>query len=102
MLTNELSPLSSDYCTLGVQLGMSLDEIKTLEKQYMKDGKRVLLEILDWWLKQGRYNDRTEMWETIVSSLIAMNWNRLAAKIRRKYLDINVSPSCKKSRLYPS
>ena len=88
MLTNELDSLVDKYYWLGSKLGVPLYEIRMLENQYMRDGRRLLAEIIDWWLRhQDSDTDDRTLWESIVMTLVEMKENKLAGKIRRKYLE---------------
>ena len=76
-------PVLHLYAALGVELEMPLSVIHSLENQYMREGRRMLTEILQWWLSQGSGGD--DIWGAIVESLERMGEHTLADNIRRKH-----------------
>ena len=82
-LTYELMPVLHLYAALGVELEMPLSVIHSLENQYMRDGRRMLTEIMQWWLSQGSRGD--DIWGAIVESLKRMGELTVADNIRRRH-----------------
>ena len=86
-VTDELHSVAHRYSELGVQLGMPLHQIKSLEYRYGHTSgvDRILAEIIDWWLrKNGDSHDK--LWTTLIDSLEAIEENRLAINLRDAYL----------------
>ena len=63
---------------------MPLSEIKLFECEHQRKGRRILAEILGWWLKQAG-NDEQQVWGVIVESLKQIKEIRLARNIHDCY-----------------
>ena len=91
MVTSELDTVACRYYDLGVQLGMPVHRLKLLEGQYWftGGGGRMLIEIIDWWLRKGREGEHN-IWSELISSLERMNETRLARRLYNVYLKQNL------------
>ena len=75
--------------TLGIQLGMTEDEIKEIEQDHPGDTARRRTAMLDKWLKK----QTSPSWESIIDALENMSEKRLANKLRNKYVSPSPRPS---------
>ena len=75
--------------TLGIQLGMTEDEIKEIEQDHPGDTARRRTAMLDKWLKK----QTSPSWESIIEALENMSEKRLANKLRNKYMSPSLRPS---------
>ena len=75
--------------TLGIQLGMTEDEIKEIEQDHPGDTARRRTAMLDKWLKK----QTSPSWESIIEALENMSEKRLANKLRSKYMSPSLRPS---------
>ena len=80
VVMKELHGVRVKWHNIGVQLGVSVDTLKAIEKQYLNDPSDCLRESLMTWLKSS-----TSMWTNIVDALNVVDEVRLAADLEHKY-----------------
>ena len=78
LITNELKEVSK-WHQLGVQLGLTLGLLDTIESNYPRDAERCKTEVLTWWLQ----NTEERSWEKIAEALDKIEYKVLAEKLRR-------------------
>ena len=79
LLTKELKV--ARWQTLGIQLGMTEDEIREIEQDHPGDTARRRTAMLDKWLRK----EENPSWVSIIEALESMSEVNLAKKIRKKY-----------------
>ena len=84
-LLNELAPVIDKDYLIGVQLGISIETLRKIEKDHRDDTDRRFLEMLLCWL-QG--NGEKVSWDSLVSALESpfIGHKTLAATLRKKYV----------------
>ena len=80
VVMKELQGVRAKWHNIGVQLGVSVDTLKAIEKQYLNDPSDCLRESLTTWLKSS-----TPMWTNIVDALNVVGEVTLAADLKHKY-----------------
>ena len=80
--------LDSKWLDLGLQLGLLMDTLKTIEAQYEKDVSRCLLECLSQWLKRvDKVDERGgPNWDTLANALSKVGERFSADNARQKGL----------------
>ena len=88
-MTCELESVAHRYCELGIQLGIPLYKIRALEDRYRYTSgvERMLTEIVDWWLRQGKPGSDDQRWGEIVKILERLNERKLARKLHVRYIE---------------
>ena len=73
--------------SLGIQLGLKIHQLGTIERNHHGDNERCKTEMLICWL------DKTEAptWEAIAEALGQMEHGRVAAEIQRRYIISNTT-----------
>ena len=83
----ELLPLAAKWRDVGIALGGSLDELKTIESSHPGKPVECLTEMLNNWLK-GNYNFGERTWQKLVEVVAEPaggNDKELAKEIAGKY-----------------
>ena len=80
--------LDSKWLNLGLQLGLVMNTLKTIEAQYGKDVSRCLLECLSLWLQRVDKVDNRggPNWDTLANALSKVGEKFLADNARQKGL----------------
>ena len=80
--------LDSKWLDLGLQLGLLMDTLKTIEAQYGKDVSRCLLECLSLWLQRvDKVDERGgPNWDTLANALSKVGERFSADNARQKGL----------------
>ena len=80
--------LDSKWLNLGLQLGLVMNTLKTIEAQYGKDVSRCLLECLSLWLQRvDKVDDRGgPNWDTLANALSKVGERFSADNARQKGL----------------
>ena len=76
-------PVAPDWWSLGVQLGLSLDRLRSIQYnnvQYPDGSSRCLTDMFDWWLKSNC--DTT--YENLTTAFTAIGRRDLALKVCRE------------------
>ena len=64
-ILKSIRPLKHRYSTLGIQLGVDLNEIKKFERQ-QGNAERCLSEVLSYWLNEGEdAPDKQTLWDAL-------------------------------------
>ena len=71
----------SDWYQLGINLGLQKYELNRIEQDY-QGNKRQMQPMLDLWLRRTPNTS----WKDLVSALDEMGENRVAERIRKKYI----------------
>ena len=91
----ELSELPVVDCwyRLGIQLGVTKNELDVIERNHPRDAKRWQLEMFDTWLR----SDSSATYERLIKALVLVGKQSLAEMLCRKYGMLHVC-TC----LYPN
>ena len=76
-------PVAPDWWSLGVQLGLSLDRLRSIQYnnvQYPDISSRCLTDTFDWWLK----SDCDSTYENLATALSAIGRRDLALHVCRE------------------
>ena len=78
--------LETKWLSLGLQLGLLINTLKTIEEQYGKDVNRCLLECLTLWLQRVDKVDEKggPTWDTLATALGKIEENVCANNARQK------------------
>ena len=79
----ELSELPVVDCwyRLGIQLGVTKNELDVIEQNHPRDAKRWQLEMFDTWLR----SDSSATYEKLIKALALVGKRSLAGELCRKY-----------------
>ena len=82
-LLNELSSVVNKYDSIGVQLQISTETLKKIEKEHTETNRR-FIEVLSHWRK----NSDTVTWDTVIAALESpfVDEKKLAKTLREKYI----------------
>lgn len=69
-----------DWFPLGVQLGLKVSKLEQFRMDYPNDAQLCKIKVLDWWLQ----NVKDRSWETLAEVLETMEYEVIAANLRRK------------------
>ena len=78
-LDSELHEVT-DWIPLGLHLGITLPELKTIEKNYPNDLSRHRIEMFEKWQKK-----MTPTWSAVVQALMGIGMRRLASELAQKH-----------------
>ena len=79
IITN-LAPLTDKYFELGIQLGLEVEAIKAVERNYPMQSRRFSETIILWQNK----NTRSQRWSTLADAVQRVGgYDRLVKKLRR-------------------
>ena len=70
-----------DWYSLGLNLGLGIHELRTIECNYL-DSNRRKTEMLYLWLRNASH----PTWEAVIDALCRMGYYTLALKIKREYI----------------
>ena len=76
-------PVAPDWWSLGVQLGLPLDRLRSIQYnnvQYPDSSSRCLTDMFDWWLK----SDCDSTYENLATALSAIGRRDLALEVCRE------------------
>ena len=76
-------PVAPDWWSLGVQLGLPLDRLRSIQYnnvQYPDSSSRCLTDMFDWWLK----SDCDTSYENLATALSAIRRRDLALDVCRE------------------
>ena len=77
-VTNALKPVTA-WHNLGIQLGVPVDELREIERNYPRDISRCRSEMLSYWF----HNAKEQSWNVIADALEKIDHRKLANEIRR-------------------
>ena len=78
-LENQLQDVI-DWIPFGLYLGIKMEELKIIEKNYPKDLKRCRTEMFYEWQKKV-----TSTWSAVVQALMGIGMRRLASELAQKH-----------------
>ena len=78
-LDSELHEVT-DWISLGLHLGITLSELKIIEKNYPNDLSRHRIEMFEEWQKK-----MTPTWSAVVQALMGIGMRRLASELAHKH-----------------
>ena len=84
-LSNELKKVI-DWIPFGLNLGLKMEELKTIEANYPNDLQRRRIEMLNEWQKKV-----TPTWSAVVQALMGIGMRRLASELAQKHGWLNIS-----------
>ena len=84
-LSNELKKVI-DWIPFGLNLGLKMEELKTIEANYPNDLQRRRIEMLEEWQKKV-----TPTWSAVVQALMDIGKRRLASELAQKHGWLNIS-----------
>ena len=84
-LLTVLAPVTDKYYIIGIQLGISKDVLKSIEKDYGEAVRR-LSEVLSYWLDEN-VEGATVSWDSLISALDSphVKNNKLVTVLRQEY-----------------
>lgn len=76
--------MTTEWCSLGIQLGIGLHELKQIEKSQGGDIDRCKIDTFDYWLR----NSEDPSWEALAEALDKIGGHtHLAQALRAKVAD---------------
>ena len=82
-LMNELAPAIDRYHFIGIELGISIEKLKCIKKDYPQETDMCFSEMLSNWLN----NSENISWKAVISALESpfVGHKTLAAELKEKY-----------------
>ena len=85
-LSIELKKVEPNWFVFGIRLGVPTYQLKKIEKEYQKESKRCMIEMLDYWLNNNTSSSTHTIWNDVVLALEEIDNKALATQIRRDHL----------------
>ena len=73
---------SCKWLEFGLAVGMEMERLKSLERQYHEDTNRCWLEVMGHWLNAGGTGDYPTTWEGLRRLLVDVGYEKIAKELK--------------------